>query len=215
LVTGLRYRPNADLELMPIDPADLDPDPFHQLEAWLAEAEASGLPLANAFALATTGVDGDPSVRMVLLRGLDREGLRFYTNRRSRKGRDLAGNARAAAAFHWAPLGRQVRAAGPVLSMSDAESTAYWTTRPRASRLSAWASEQGSWVESRAILEAQVVELDARFPGEAIPLPPFWGGYRLVPEVFEFWEGRADRLHDRVEYQPSGDGTWRRRRLQP
>lgn len=200
---------------MPIDPADLDEDPFRQLASWLAEAARAGLPLADAFALATSGADGAPSVRMVLLRGLDAEGLRFYTNRGSRKGRELAANPRAAAAFHWAAIGRQVRVAGPVTPMSDAESAAYWTTRPRASRLSAWASAQGDEVGSRAALEATVHELDGRFPGDAIPLPPFWGGYRLLPEVFEFWEGRADRLHDRVEYVPTADGAWRRRRLQP
>jgi pyridoxamine 5'-phosphate oxidase len=200
---------------MPIDPDDLDADPFRQLDAWLADAEEASLPLANAFALATATIDGAPSVRMVLLRGVDRNGLRFYTNRGSRKGRDLAGNPRAAATFHWAALSRQVRVAGPVALMDESESAAYWATRPRASRLSAWASQQGAEVESRARLEARVAELDAQYPGESIPLPPFWGGYRLVPEVFEFWEGRADRLHDRVEYLPDRDGGWRRRRLQP
>ena len=159
--------------------------------------------------------DGEPTVRMVLLRGLDHDGLRFYTNRGSRKGRDLATNPYASAVFHWAPLSRQIRVAGPVRAMDDPESAAYWTTRPRASRLSAWASEQGMEVASRSILEARVSELDERYPGEAIPLPPFWGGYRLIPAIFEFWEGRPDRLHDRVEYLSDGSGGWRRRRLQP
>lgn len=200
---------------MPIDPADLDPDPFVELEAWLADAEAAGLPLATAFALATAGADGNPTVRMVLLRGLDPGGLRFYTNLSSRKGRDLAENPRAAAVFHWAALSRQVRVAGPVQRMHEAESATYWTTRPRASRLSAWASVQGAEVASRRDLEARVAELDGQFPGDAIPLPAFWGGYRLVPDVFEFWEGRPDRLHDRVEYLPERSGGWQRRRLQP
>jgi len=200
---------------MPIDPANLDSDPLLQFEAWLADAEGAGLPLATAIALATAGGDGEPSVRMVLLRGLDHDGLRFYTNRGSRKGRDLAANPYASAVFHWAPLSRQIRVAGPVRVMDDPESAAYWTTRPRASRLSAWASEQGMEIATRADLEARVAEMDERYPGEAIPLPPFWGGYRLVPEVYEFWEGRPDRLHDRVEYLSDGSGGWRRRRLQP
>src|SRR5579859_4967228 len=210
-----RQRELGGARLMPIDPTHLDADPFRQFEAWLAEADGTGQPLATAFALATASADGAPSVRMVLLRGVDPDGLRFYTSRNSRKGRDLAGNPRAAAAFHWAAMGRQVRVAGPVSAMNEAESAAYWTTRPRASRLSASASEQGEEIASRDRLEARVAELDARYPGDAIPLPPSWGGYRLLPEVFEFWEERADRLHDRVEYLPNPDGGWRRRRLQP
>jgi pyridoxamine 5'-phosphate oxidase len=200
---------------MSLDPADLDPDPFRQLDAWLADAQASGLPLADAFALATASPDGEPSVRMVLLRGLDADGLRFYTNRGSRKGRELAANPRAAAVFHWAAPGRQVRVSGPVDALDEAASTAYWTTRPRASRLSAWASEQGAEIGSREELERRVAELATQFPNDAVPVPPFWGGYRLAPRVFEFWEGRADRLHDRVEYLPDAAGGWRRRRLQP
>ena len=200
---------------MPIDAATLERDPFDQLGAWLADAEAAGLPLANAVALATADRSGVPSVRMVLLRGTDRDGLRFYTNRESRKGRELAENPRAAAVFHWAPLSRQVRLAGHVSELTDEESTAYWTSRPRESRLSAWASAQGEEIASREALEARVAELAERFPDDAIPLPPFWGGYCLAPEVFEFWEGRTDRLHDRVEYLRRAEGGWLRRRLQP
>lgn len=198
---------------MELDPASLDPDPFAQLAGWLAEAEAAALPLANAFALATASDEGEPSVRMVLLRGLADDGLRFYTNRTSRKGRDLAVNPRAAATFWWPALDRQVRAAGPVRPLDDAESTAYWQTRPPASRLSAWASEQGAEIDSRSSLEAKVSAMARRF-GPDVPLPPFWGGYLLAPRVFEFWASRADRLHDRVEYL-SEAGGWRRRRLQP
>jgi pyridoxamine 5'-phosphate oxidase len=201
---------------MPTDPADLDPDPVRQLASWLSAAEAAGIPLYDAFALATSDADGAPSVRMVLLRGQGRDGLRFYTNRGSRKGRDLAANPRAAAAFHWAAQGRQVRIAGLVSPLSDVESEKYWASRPRGSQLSAWASAQGEGVESREILEVRVAELSVRWPaGEDVPLPRFWGGYRLVPEVFEFWESREDRLHDRVEYVPDGRGGWIRRRLQP
>jgi pyridoxamine 5'-phosphate oxidase len=201
---------------MATDPPQLDPDPLRQLDAWLSAAETAGLPLHDAFALATADADGVPSVRMVLLRGERSDALCFYTNRRSRKGRDLAVNPRAAAVFHWAPMGRQIRIAGRVAALTDAESASYWTTRPRGSQLSAWASAQGDPVGSRDVLEARVAELAGRWPeGVEIPLPPFWGGYALTPEVFEFWEGRPDRLHDRIEYLPDGLGGWLRRRLQP
>jgi pyridoxamine 5'-phosphate oxidase len=200
---------------MPIDPADLDDDPHRELERWLRAGEEAAGESGDAFALATADANGAPSVRIVLLRGLDANGLRFYTNRSSRKGRDLAANPRAAAVFHWPSLGRQVRVAGAVQPLTDADSLTYWNARPRASRLSAWASVQGSEVASRRQLEERVVELDRRFPGEDIPLPPFWGGYLLTPTVFEFWEGREDRLHDRVEYIPDANNGWRRRRLQP
>ena len=199
---------------MVLDVDTLDPDPIAQLAAWLAEAERAELPLPNTFALATASDSGEPSVRMVLLRGLDVDGLRFHTNRSSRKGRDLAANPRAAATFWWPPLDRQVRVAGSVTTLPEVESVAYWRTRPRASQLSAWASRQGAEIGSRQELEMRVREIAERFGGE-VPLPPFWGGYLLRPRTFEFWASRADRLHDRVEYLPDGGGGWRRRRLQP
>lgn len=200
---------------MPIDPSGLDPDPVRQLRAWLEEADRAGLPLANAMALATADADGVPSVRIVLLRGIeDGGGLRFHTNRRSRKGRDLAANPRAAIAIHWPALDRQVRAHGAVLPLSEAESANYFSGRPRGAQLSAWASAQGEPVESRGELEARAADLRRRLEGSAVPLPPFWGGYRLTPVAFEFWEAREDRLHDRVEYRRR-DGSWERRRLQP
>ena len=202
------------LSPVPIDPADLDPDPIAQLRRWLAEA-AVGHDLPETFALATASAKGEPSVRFVLLRGLDAEGLRFYTNRLSRKGRDLATNPLAAAAFWWPGLGRQARVSGTVRALSDEESTDYWLTRPRASRLAAWASEQGQPIDTRAGLEARVAEVDGRYSDVEPPLPPFWGGYLLRPEVVELWESRADRLHDRVEYVRAGATGWRRRRLQP
>jgi pyridoxamine 5'-phosphate oxidase len=199
---------------MPIDPATLDPDPFRQLDAWLREAHEAALPLPDSFALATADGDGTPSVRMLLLRGHGPDGLRFYTNRASRKGRDLAANPRGAALFHWPVLERQLRVSGAIQPLDELESAAYFAERPRRSQLSAWASDQGEPIASRAALEAAVAEADDRFP-EQVPLPPEWGGYRLLPERFEFWVSREDRLHDRVEYLREPDGSWTRRRLQP
>ena len=199
---------------MPIDPATLDPDPIRQLAAWLADASATGLPLPNAFALATADDEGMPSVRFVLLNGLDADGLRYFTHRGSRKGRDVAINPQAAAAFWWPSLDRQVRVNGSVRLLNEADSLAYWRTRPRGSQLSATVSAQGQEVGSREELEVRVAELAARNPDE-LPLPPMWGGYLIVPRIVEFWESRADRLHDRVEYRRGGDGSWNVRRLQP
>lgn len=199
---------------MPLEPDALDPDPIRQLTAWLGEAHAAGLALPNAFALATADGDGAPSVRFVLLRGLDDAGLRYFTNRGSRKGRDVAVNPWASAAFWWPALDRQARVAGPVRLLREDESLAYWRTRPRGSQLSASASEQGREIASRAELESRVADLAARYSDE-IPLPRFWGGYLLVPHNVEFWESRGDRLHDRVEYRRGADGSWHRRRLQP
>jgi pyridoxamine 5'-phosphate oxidase len=196
-----------------IDPLTVDADPWRQFGAWLDDAEAAGVPLASSFALATADDTGAPSVRMVLLRGWDAGGLRFYTDRRSRKGRDLAGNPRAAAVFHWPMLARQLRCFGSVIPLDDTTSLAYFRTRPPGSRASAWASQQGAPIASRNALEERVQALDPRQVDEE--LPPHWGGYLLRPEGFEFWVSRPDRLHDRVEYRRGADGAWSRRRLQP
>jgi pyridoxamine 5'-phosphate oxidase len=186
---------------------DVDPDPIRQFLAWYAEAAT------EAVALATASVAGDPSVRMVLLKGVDQQGFAFYTNYDSAKARDLAVNPRAALCFVWPP-DRQVRVSGPVETVEAEESERYWRTRPRASQLSAWASWQSQVVESREALEQRVAELAARFGEGEVPLPPFWGGYRLVPENVEFWHHREDRLHDRIRYRRA-DGAWVIERLAP
>jgi len=164
--------------------------------------------------LATATPDGRPSARVVLLRGLDEHGLTFFTNRTSRKGEDLRRNPRAAVAIHWWELGRQVRAEGGVVELSVEESTEYWKSRPRGSQLAAWASPQSQPLESRSELDALVAGVEERFAGIEVPLPPFWGGYRLVPETVELWMHRDDRLHDRVRYTRTATG-WRRERLAP
>ncbi len=192
---------------------DLDPDPIRQLARWLEDAEAAASPLPTAFALATSDHAGSPSVRFVLLHGLGADGLRYFTNRASRKGRDVALNPRAAAAFWWPQLDRQARVAGRVEPLGDADSLAYWRTRPRGSQLSAAASVQGAEIAARGDLEALVRSLAAQHPDD-VPLPDTWGGYLLVPERVEFWTSQPDRLHDRIEYVRQGDG-WLRRRLQP
>jgi pyridoxamine 5'-phosphate oxidase len=196
-----------------LDRADLDPDPIAQFQAWLADAAAAGTREPQAMVLATASSDGLPSARVVLLRGLDDRGFTWYTNRESLKGRDLTANPRAALVFHWELLQRQVRISGDVAAIAEDESAAYFATRPRGSQLSAWASPQGQVLPGRAALEAATRAVDERYP-HAVPLPPFWGGYRLKPDAIEFWQGRHSRMHDRFRYLPDGDG-WRIDRLAP
>jgi pyridoxamine 5'-phosphate oxidase len=164
--------------------------------------------------LATSTPDGRPSARVVLLRGVDERGLGFFTNRTSRKGDELRRNPRAAAVIHWWELGRQIRIEGTVGEMTDAESTEYWETRPRASQIAAWASRQSQPLSERALLDAWVSETSERYEGRDVPLPPFWGGYRLRHESIELWTHRDDRLHERVRYLREGDG-WQRELLAP
>jgi pyridoxamine 5'-phosphate oxidase len=166
-------------------------------------------------AVATSTPDGSPSLRYVLLRGFDRRGFVFYTNRRSRKGGELAANPAAAVAFRWDVVDRQVRAAGPVELVDDSESDAYFAGRSRGSQLGAWASEQSRPIGSREELARRVAQVEARYPSGPVPRPPWWGGYRLVPREFEFWQQGSDRLHDRFAFVVGADGTWSRTRLSP
>jgi pyridoxamine 5'-phosphate oxidase len=193
--------------------AQVDPDPLRQFARWFEEAGAVGVAMPEAMALATATADGRPSVRMVLLKGFDERGFAFYTGYESRKGRELAENPRAALLFHWP--GRQVRIEGPVSRLTAEESGAYFASRPRGSRLSAIASRQSEVVSSREELEARVAELEERFAGAEPPRPDRWGGFRLVPETYELWEHREDRLHDRLRYRRDGNGRWVIERLSP
>ncbi len=204
-----------EYEERPLDEREISPDPFVALSAWLGEALARDEILEpNAMTLATVDRDGRPSARLVLLRGLDERGLVFFTNYESHKARDLEINPAAAVAFYWAPLHKQVRVEGDVARISEAESDKYFAARPRGHRLSAWASPQSRPVEGRAALEAALKSVDERFAGVDVPRPAFWGGYRLVPRRFEFWQGRLNRVHDRILYERDGEG-WRISRLAP
>jgi len=198
-----------------LDEGDLDADPFAQLSRWFEEAQASGNPQPDAMALATATADGRPSVRMVILKEVDRRGLVFYTNSRSQKGLELEANPRAAVALSWPELHRQARVTGTIEALSREESDAYFRTRPRDAQLSAMISRQSAPVESRAILEQRYAEAAARYRDQEVPLPEDWGGIRVVPEMFEFWQGRPSRLHDRLRYVRAADGTWTIERLQP
>jgi pyridoxamine 5'-phosphate oxidase len=190
----------------------VDPDPLRQFARWFEEAAAAGVAMPEAMAVATATADGRPSVRMVLLKGFDERGFAFYTGYESRKGRELAENPRAALLFHWP--GRQLRIEGTVERLSAEESDAYFASRPRGSRLSAIASRQSEVVASREELEARVAELEERFAGAEPPRPDRWGGFRLVPETYELWQNRDDRLHDRLRYRRDGS-DWLVERLSP
>ena len=202
-------------ELAALTEASLPPDPLQLFAAWLGEAEATGMTDANAMTLATAGDDGRPSARTVLLRGVGEDGFRFFTNRTSLKGRQLGENSRAQLLFYWRELGRQILIHGNVEQLSDEESDAYFESRPRESRIGAWASEQGSVIESREQLLAQVEEAGARFDGEDVPRPPHWGGYLVSPQAIEFWQAGEFRLHDRFVYHRNDGGLWVAERLSP
>jgi pyridoxamine 5'-phosphate oxidase len=197
-----------------MDVRELDPDPLQQFERWFAEAREAGLAAPEAMALATATPDGRPSVRMVLMKNADERGFDFYTHYESRKGGELAANPHAALLFHWQPLGRQVRVEGRVVRIAPAECEAYFVTRPLESRLAAWASPQSRTLESREELERLYDGAKKRFQGEEVPLPPHWGGFRLEPDAYEFWQHGDDRLHDRVRYERE-DPAWRQALLGP
>ena len=194
---------------------DLDPDPIRQFAHWFAAANQSGAPESNAMMLATATPDGVPSARMVLLRGADERGFSFFTNYESRKARELESNPFAALVFFWHELERQVRVEGRVERVSGDESDRYFHSRPKGARIGAWASPQSQVVASRQELEARFLESEGRHAGEVVPRPPNWGGYRLVPTSIEFWQGRPNRLHDRLRYFRGPGGTWVIERLAP
>jgi len=193
---------------------DLDPDPIEQFRRWLADAERAGVAMANAIALATADAGGAPSVRHVLLRGIQPDGFVFFTNHASRKGRDLAGNPLASFTTLWRELDRQVCVRGRVTQTPPAASDDYFASRPREAQIGAWASRQSEPITDRAALEQRLSEATARFERTAVPRPPFWGGYLLTPDHVEFWQGRTFRLHDRFRYSRAED-AWHLERLAP
>ena len=197
-----------------LDEKDVSRDPIDEFARWFAEAQAAAVEEPNAMTLATATPDGRPSARVVLLKGFDDRGFVFFTDYRSRKGEELEANPHAALAFYWAEVERQVRIEGTVTRTSLEESELYYRTRPLGSRLGAWASHQSRPIGSREQLEAELREIERRFSGPDVPLPPHWGGYRVTPETFEFWQGRESRLHDRIRYSREGGG-WKIERVSP
>jgi pyridoxamine 5'-phosphate oxidase len=198
-----------------LDERDLHPDPMEQFRAWFAAAISAQLTQPTAATLATATPDGAPSARVILLKGVDSGGFVFYTNYESRKSRELAANPRAALVFYWAELERQVRAEGEVARTSAEESDAYFRTRPEGSRIGTWTSQQSEVIGSRDVLERRFQELAEQYADGQVPRPPYWGGYRLTPHVVEFWQGRPNRLHDRLRYVRGQGERWRIERLAP
>ncbi len=204
-----------DYTLQGLREADADPDPFKQFQKWFDQALAAQLPEPNAMTLATATGDGLPSARMVLLKNFDERGFVFYTNYKSRKGQELARNSQVALVFWWAELERQVRIEGRALKVSDQESDEYFHSRPLSSRLGAWASDQSQVISDREVLELELQQLKTEYENKDVPRPLHWGGFRVIPTVIEFWQGRPSRLHDRLNYRRVDDHTWLIERLSP
>ena len=208
-----------DYNLAGLRRADLDADPIVQFRRWFEQAatnrKADDLGDVNAASLSTVDGEGRPSARVVLLKGVDARGFIFFTNYDSRKGREIAGNPNVAMVFYWPDQERQVNIAGQATKVSQAESEAYFKSRPRGSRLAAWASHQSEAIENREMLEARWRELQSKYPGEDVPMPPNWGGFVIAPSRIEFWQGRPSRLHDRFRYLKQADGKWVIERLSP
>jgi pyridoxamine 5'-phosphate oxidase len=204
-----------DYQLEGLQETDVDPNPFRQFQIWFDRALAAQLSEPNAMTLATATPDGIPSARIVLLKGFDERGFVFYTNYQSHKGQELTANPHAALVFWWAELERQVRIEGRVEQVSDRESDEYYHSRPLNSRLGAWVSKQSQVVESRAVLEQRLQELNTQYENREVPRPPHWGGFRVIPQAIEFWQGRPSRLHDRLRYRLLEDGSWTIERLSP
>ena len=204
-----------DYSLAGLAEKDLARDPFRQFEKWFQEAEAAKIPEPNAMTLATATREGRPSARTVLLKGIDGRGLVFYSNYESRKARELDANPQVTLLFPWIALERQVIVEGAVTKVAREESEAYFHTRPRASQLAAWVSQQSSIISGRAVLEDSMKALEKKYAGQEVPLPPHWGGWRVAPETVEFWQGRRSRLHDRLRYRRGKDGGWSVERLAP
>jgi len=204
-----------EYSLQQLNKKDAHPNPFEQFTLWFDQAIAAKLPEPNAMTLATATPDGKPSARMVLLKGYDERGFIFYTNYKSRKGQQLLANPWGAIAFWWTQLERQVRIEGQIEQVSPEESDAYFHSRPQDSQLGAWASEQSQVIDSREVLEQRLQQLKKEYENKTIPRPPHWGGFRLIPVAIEFWQGRPSRLHDRLLYQRTEEGSWMIQRLSP
>jgi pyridoxamine 5'-phosphate oxidase len=204
-----------DYDKASLDESAVDRDPILQFRAWFDQATEAGLAEPHAATLATASPAGRPSARVVLIRGFDDRGFVFFTNYQSRKGREIAANPFASLCFFWQPLERQVRVEGSVVVVSEADSDEYFRGRPRDSKLGAWVSNQSVAVPGREALEAEMEFIQRRFPGDEVPRPPHWGGFRIVPDAIEFWQGRPGRLHDRLVYLRSPEGGWRIERLAP
>jgi pyridoxamine 5'-phosphate oxidase len=204
-----------DYTLKDLNEKEIDPDPFIQFKIWFNQSVAAQLPEPNAMTLATCTPDGKPSARMVLLKDIDERGFVLFTNYKSQKGQEISVNPQAALVFWWAELERQVRIVGTVEKISSAQSDSYFEVRPPFSRLGAWASNQSQVIANRDVLEAQLIEFQRQYENQEVPRPPHWGGFRVIPQEIEFWQGRSSRLHDRLRYTLVDNGNWKIERLSP